>query len=41
LRESDTAQSPLTWGIWRPAILLPFGAEKWSDEHLIAALLHE
>jgi len=41
LRESDTAPSPMTWGIWRPAILLPFGAQKWSDEHLIAALLHE
>lgn len=41
LRESNATRTPMTWGIWRPVILLPFGAEDWSEEHLTAALLHE
>jgi len=32
---------PMTWGWWRPAILLPARAEQWAPEKLRVVLLHE
>jgi beta-lactamase regulating signal transducer with metallopeptidase domain len=35
---------PVTWGVVRPRILLPAGAERWAEEHpgrLDAVLVHE
>ena len=41
LGHSKLATSPLTWGIFRPAILLPADATGWSADRLEAVLLHE
>ena len=38
---SDREISPMTAGIWRPAILLPVGASNWPLERLRVVLLHE
>ena len=32
---------PITWGAWRPVILLPAAAALWPRERVSAALLHE
>jgi beta-lactamase regulating signal transducer with metallopeptidase domain len=32
---------PVTWGLWRPVILIPHDASNWSRERLHAVLLHE
>lgn len=32
---------PMTWGIWRPVIVLPDNCRDWTDERLHAALRHE
>lgn len=32
---------PLTWGTWRPILLLPAGARQWSEGQLVTALRHE
>ncbi|CAN5166400.1 hypothetical protein BH23VER1_BH23VER1_23980 [soil metagenome] len=32
---------PMTWGTFRPHILLPAGASAWAPDHLRAVLLHE
>ncbi|MCP4549829.1 MAG: M56 family metallopeptidase [bacterium] len=37
----DTDQMPLTWGVWRSAILLPAGCEHWDRDRLRDVLLHE
>lgn len=32
---------PMTWGFWRPAILLPLEARDWDDDRKLAVLSHE
>lgn len=32
---------PLTWGAWRPVIVLPAATASWSDDERRVALLHE
>lgn len=33
--------TPITWGLRRPVILLPLGAEDWPDDRRTTVLLHE
>ena len=37
----STAHGPLTWGLFRPVVLLPFNALTWPHERLAAVLHHE
>lgn len=37
----NPAAMPLTWGIFRPLIVLPAGSGKWDEERLRAVLSHE
>jgi beta-lactamase regulating signal transducer with metallopeptidase domain len=39
--EGSAATMPMTWGVWRPVVLLPAGAAQWSPERLRDVLLHE
>jgi beta-lactamase regulating signal transducer with metallopeptidase domain len=41
LRLSDCETGPISWGIFRPVILLPSTAVFWPRERLHAVLLHE
>jgi TonB family protein len=41
LLQSARVTVPLTWGAWRPRVLLPAGAVGWTDERLVAVLTHE
>ena len=41
LWRSSRAVVPITWGIWRPQIVLPTCAAEWSEERLRAVLAHE
>lgn len=38
---SETSASPMTWGFWRPIILLPAESSEWPDERLRVVLRHE
>jgi len=40
LRASDAAM-PMAWGVFRPVVLLPGGADAWPDERREVVLLHE
>jgi beta-lactamase regulating signal transducer with metallopeptidase domain len=31
----------VTWGLWRPTVLLPSGAREWQDSRVRATLTHE
>ena len=37
----DDTRAPLTMGLLRPAIVLPFDAQRWTDSDLRRALVHE
>lgn len=41
LSKSPNGYGPITWGLFRPIILLPFNAHFWPRERLQAVLLHE
>ncbi len=41
LREHAQSVVPLTWGIWRPVVLLPKLARAWDEPMRRAVLLHE
>jgi S1-C subfamily serine protease/beta-lactamase regulating signal transducer with metallopeptidase domain/protocatechuate 3,4-dioxygenase beta subunit len=41
LREHAESIVPLTWGIWRPVVLLPKQARAWDEPMRRAVLLHE
>lgn len=41
LREHTESIIPLTWGIWRPVILIPRSARSWSEPMRRAVVLHE
>ena len=41
LLSSDIAPTPMTGGLWKPVILLPAAAMKWSPERQAAVLTHE
>jgi beta-lactamase regulating signal transducer with metallopeptidase domain len=38
---SDAIASPITWGLWRPVVLMPSAAATWSRAERDAALAHE
>lgn len=38
---SSEVSVPMTWGIWRPVLLLPTSSESWREADLQAALQHE
>jgi TonB family protein len=39
--ESDAHAMPITWGLWRPRVLLPSAARTWSAERLRVVIGHE
>ena len=41
LLASNEVHVPMTWGLLRPVVLLPPGAESWAAERRRVALLHE
>ena len=41
LRISMEFPVAITWGTWRPVVMLPAGARDWSDERLELVLRHE
>ena len=41
LLSSDVAPTPMTGGLWKPVILLPAAAIRWSPERQAAVLTHE
>ena len=38
---SDRVSVPMTWGVFRPVLVLPAGAKAWPDQELRSALEHE
>lgn len=41
IRTSSACRVPVTWGTWRPVVMLPAGAVGWTPEWLECALRHE
>ncbi|MBA3404193.1 MAG: hypothetical protein H0U13_05795, partial [Gemmatimonadaceae bacterium] len=41
LLQSDSAAMPATWGISKPVVLLPAGADDWTQDRRRVVLLHE
>lgn len=41
LLESPIASVPMTWGTWRPVVVLPTAARNWPADQRRAVLLHE
>jgi beta-lactamase regulating signal transducer with metallopeptidase domain len=41
LLSSAAASTPLTWGVWKPVILLPEDASDWDSNHRRVVLRHE
>jgi bla regulator protein BlaR1 len=41
LAATEDVSVPLTWGVWRPVILLPHSALRWPADRLQAVLRHE
>jgi beta-lactamase regulating signal transducer with metallopeptidase domain len=39
--QSADMQIPVTWGLWRPVVILPADATEWDPGQLDAVLLHE
>jgi beta-lactamase regulating signal transducer with metallopeptidase domain len=39
--QHELAVSPITFGVWRPVILMPLDAAEWSDADLRRVLTHE
>ncbi|MGH9386737.1 MAG: M56 family metallopeptidase, partial [Vicinamibacterales bacterium] len=37
----ERVATPITFGVWRPVILMPTSASEWSDADLRRALVHE
>ncbi len=41
LRRAAGPVTPLTWGVWRPVVILPASCEGWSDAQAYEVLVHE
>jgi beta-lactamase regulating signal transducer with metallopeptidase domain len=41
LLQSREASMPVTWGLFRPRVLVPANAQNWSDKQIRAVLSHE
>jgi uncharacterized protein (TIGR03435 family) len=37
----ESVSGPMTFGTWRPTIVMPIDAEAWTDEELTRAIVHE
>lgn len=41
VRIAEDCRVPMTWGFWRPILVLPSDAPQWGENRLAAALRHE